>query len=65
MSGCEEEREQERGQGRERGLSPWPVRAVVFAVMVVVALAAIWLIDRRAMIRMHEMDEQSTVMVSE
>lgn len=36
-------------------LSPLRVRLLVFAAMAAVALLAIMLIDRRAMIRMHEM----------
>jgi hypothetical protein len=43
----------------DRELSPWPVRLAVFVVMAVVALAAIWLIDRRAMARMEEMQDTS------
>jgi hypothetical protein len=39
-------------------LSPRPVRAAVFTVMVLIALASIWLIDRRAIIRMHEFEQQ-------
>jgi hypothetical protein len=30
-------------------LSPWPVRVAVWLVLAVLALAAIWLIDRHAM----------------
>lgn len=37
------------------GLSPMRVRLVVFLALGLIALAAIWLIDERAMIRMHEL----------
>ena len=40
------------------GLAPLPVRLAVFAVMVVIALGAIWLIDRRAMERMIEFENE-------
>ena len=32
------------------GLSPWPVRAGVYAALVLLAAASIWVIDRRAMV---------------
>ena len=42
------------------GLSPLTVRLAVFAIMVALALVAIWLIDRRAMIRMAQIEAEST-----
>jgi hypothetical protein len=43
-----------------RPLSPRLVRWVVYALLVLLALAAIRLIDRRAMVRQHEMEQQAT-----
>ncbi len=40
-------------------LSPRRVRLLVFAALVVIALGAIWLIDRRAMQRQSELDTLS------
>lgn len=37
-------------------LAPRRVRLLVFAVLVVIAIGAIWLIDRRAMQRQTELD---------
>jgi hypothetical protein len=54
MSGCVEEVKHEGGP-----LAPRPVRAAVYVALVLIALASIWLIDRRAMQRMHEMSWQS------
>ncbi len=39
-------------------LSPLPVRVTAMAVLVLIALAAIWLIDRRAVQRMHELEAE-------
>lgn len=39
-------------------LSPLRKRLLVFAVLVVIALGSIWLIDRRAMERMREHEQQ-------
>ncbi|MFW6061008.1 MAG: hypothetical protein ACODAQ_12575 [Phycisphaeraceae bacterium] len=41
-------------------LAPLRTRLLVFALLALLALASIWLIDRRAMTRMHEYRQQST-----
>ncbi len=43
-----------------RHMSPLPVRLIVFVVLVLIALGAIWLIDRRAMSRQAEFEAQHT-----
>jgi len=43
---------------RHNNLDPLPKRLVAFAVMVVIAVASIWLIDRRAMQHQREMRQQ-------
>jgi hypothetical protein len=42
----------------ETELDPWPKRVAVFAVLVAIAVASIWLIDARAMHRQRRMQQQ-------
>lgn len=44
----------------QRALSPRWVRLLSYAVMAALAVASIWLIDRRAMIRMMEVEQAAT-----
>lgn len=39
----------EASSGKGAGLSPWPVRVAAWVVLGLLALAAIWVIDRHAM----------------
>jgi len=39
-------------------LDPLPKRLAIFAVLVMIAVASIWLIDQRAMQRQREMRQQ-------
>jgi hypothetical protein len=50
MSGCDEQ-----VMNAGAALAPRRVRAAVYVALVLIALASIWLIDRRAMQRMHEL----------
>lgn len=44
--------------GRGAPMAPIRTRLIVFTVMLGVAVASIWLIDRRAMLRMHELEAE-------
>ena len=43
---------------RSAQLDPLPKRLIVFGVLVAIAVASIWLLDRRAMQRQQEMRRQ-------
>lgn len=43
---------------RSAQLDPLPKRLIVFGVLVAIAVASIWLLDRRAMKRQQEMRRQ-------
>lgn len=42
-------------------LSPWPIRLLVYLMLILIALASIWLIDRRAMPRLAQLQGQSPI----
>ena len=46
-------------RSKQDALAPLPVRVTVFAVVVVIGIACVWLVDHRAMQRMHEMNAKT------
>lgn len=37
-------------------LAPWPVRLIVYGLLVLIGIASVWLIDHRAMQKMHQIN---------
>ena len=56
-------RREQSGQGHE--LSPWPLRLLVWAILIVLALAAIRVIDEHAMTRQTHLERPTPTAISQ